>query len=278
MLLHVHVTQAQAKMVASAEQELHVCTSSLLQFIQSTMTSLEQAFKAPEVKAALSEWVDKEDQLKQKTEQCNADSETALEELDIEKAEQLEQDLQHLKQQLWNLIECKLVRLNQEEGTGRQHFVFQAESEQLKSQIESLSTEFQQHAANCAKDKAELDVFGEQQNSFEQSQAVVDVEQDTKLQTAAVVARAECEEAEQRLKEAMLGMEKAYDHENTVLKAQQQHQVLVEARTTALNQEREWLQKQLRNSGQVKRAAEASTALLGDCNGEFTHLHPLCFL
>lgn len=260
--------QAQTKMVAAADQELHVCASSVLELLQTTMNSLETAFQVPEVEVALSAWADKEDELKKKVEQCNADSESAIEQLDIEKAEQFDCELQLFKQQLWKLVESKLDRVNQEEVTGRKHFRLEAESEQMKSQIVDLSTGFEQLAALCANDSADRDDFGTQLNTFEQSQALIDEEQHAKHQTAAEEALAECEDAEQKLQEAMLRMEKAYDHQNTVLKAQEEHQNVVDARLAAINQEREWLQTQLEDGEPSNSAAKASIEMLGDCNGE----------
>ena len=253
-------------MVAAADQELHVCASSVLEFLQSTMSSLETAFQVPEFEAALSALSDEEDELKKKVEQCNADSESAIEQLDIEKAEQFDHDLQQLKQQLWKLVERKLDRVNQEEVTGRKHFLLEAE--QMKSQIVDLSTGFEQLAALCANDSADRDDFGAQLNTFEQSQALIDEEQHAKHQTAADEALAECQDAEQKLQEAMLRIEKAYDHQNTVLKAQEEHQIVVEARIAAINQEREWLQTQLEDGEPLNSAAKGSIEMLGDCNGE----------
>ena len=120
--------QIQNDLEEAGSKELVVCVDKVCSCIQSTIRSLQHAFNVPEIKAALSEWKDKEGELERMIQKCKSDQEAANDQLDIDAAQTL-----YLKQNKLNhkeLVRCKLERINREEGVGQAHFLLANEADE----------------------------------------------------------------------------------------------------------------------------------------------------
>ena len=143
--------QIQNDLEEAGSKELAVCVDKVCSCIQITMKSLQHAFNVPEIKAALSEWHDKEGELERLIQKCKSKQEAANDQLDIDAAQTLYLKQNELNRKLWELVRCKLERINREEGVGQAHFPL-ANEESKDDHTKDLLNIVMQHdtlAAQC---------------------------------------------------------------------------------------------------------------------------------
>ena len=131
------MVQIQNELKDASNKDLVVCVDGMHAYLESAMKSLQHAFKAPEIRAALSDWHNKEEDLKKVIQKCKSEHEDANEALDVDAAKALHSKVNVLNRQLWQLVRAiiKQDRVNKEEASCRAHFLLAEQGAEVQATI-----------------------------------------------------------------------------------------------------------------------------------------------
>ena len=126
-------------------------------------------------------------------------------------SEQLDAKQCELDQQLWQLVQCKLDKSNQNTTAAQEHYSLVYEGQHIRQSVDEAQKQHSMVLDQCDADKQALVQFTEQQQSFQKELGAVVTHHESHLAGARSKVKTERNKAEQQVKSALRRLVRAYN-------------------------------------------------------------------
>ena len=187
--------------------------------------------------------------------------------------EQLDAKQCDLDHQLWQLVQCKLNKLNQNTSAAKEHYSLVNEGQHIRKSVDEAWKQHLMVLDQCDADKQALVQFSEQQESFQKELGAVVTYHESHLAEARSKVETERNKAEQQVKSALRRLVRAYNCEKKLKCATEETQQSANDSREILERNKRLLKGVAEDIELVRAACRTSEELLSHCGGQQSKCH-----